>query len=272
MFLSLLLQLTSSNLAAHIIFQTSLSLIIYRDEPISLFGFLIHRIKSFFYVERPSEEGSPVRKKTPAVLNSKQLSGAMARETITIASAASLESQIVTIDSDSNESTIAYGFGNKHPIVSPRLNDLNLPPDPFIVLATMAVIRADEEYSPQSTEPSIPSPNSTPPMNVSTIENWKTMHTTTDNATFFSQDEPKRVYWDISSRETFDSNEPRHVSIASRPSSTPPPQRQHRTKLSMENPFPKKGECRSTPARHAASPHWPKKESNAQKNSNITHF
>ena len=123
-----------------------------------------------FYVERSSEEGSPIRNNTPMVLNSTELSGSMARETITISSVISLEPQIATIDSDSNEPTIPYGFGHQHPIMPPSLNDLNLPHKPFNVLATRAVIRQDEEYSPQSPEPSIPSPISTPPMNLSTIE------------------------------------------------------------------------------------------------------
>ena len=73
----------------------------------------------------------------------------MTRETITISSVASPEPRIVTIDSDSNEPTIPYGFGSQHPIVPPSLNDLNLPPNPFNVLATVGVIRTDEEYSPQ---------------------------------------------------------------------------------------------------------------------------
>ena len=42
-----------------------------------------------FYVERSSEESSPIRNNTPAVLNSTELSGAMARETITISSVTS---------------------------------------------------------------------------------------------------------------------------------------------------------------------------------------
>ena len=57
----------------------------------------------------------------------------------------------------------------------------------------MAVTRADDAFSPQSPEPSIPSPISTPPMNVSTIEGWDTTHTTTDDATFYTDDEPRRV-------------------------------------------------------------------------------
>ena len=109
------------------------------------------------YEERSCEESSPVRNITPVVLNSTQLSGAMAKETITISSVASLEPQSVTIDSDSNEPTIPYVFGNQHPILPPSLNDLNLPPNPFNVLATTAVIRVEEEYSPQSPEPFISS-------------------------------------------------------------------------------------------------------------------
>ena len=58
-----------------------------------------------FCVERSSEEGSPIRNNTPGILNSTQLSGAMAKETITISSIASPEPQIDTIDSDSKEPT-----------------------------------------------------------------------------------------------------------------------------------------------------------------------
>ena len=148
----------------------------------------------------------------------------MAKETIAISCVASPEPQIVTIDSDSNEPTFPYGFGNHQPIAPPSLNDLNLPHNPFNVLATMTVIRQDEEYSPRSPEPSDPSPISTPPMNVSIIEGWETPHTTTDDNTFSTNDEPRRVYWGISPNETFDSNEPRQASFASSPSSTPPPQ------------------------------------------------
>ena len=138
-----------------------------------------------FYVEQTSTEGSPIRNKTPAILNSTEISGAMEREVITLSSVASPEPRIVTLDSDSNDPTMPYGFGNQQPIVLPSLNDLDLPPNPFNVLATMAVIRVDDEYSPQSPEPTIPSPISNPPMNVSTIEAWDTKHTTTDNDTFY---------------------------------------------------------------------------------------
>ena len=194
-----------------------------------------------FYVERSTEDGSPMRHNIQAVLNSTELSGVMVGETITISSVASPEPLIVTIDSDSNEPTIPYGFGSQHPIVPLSLNDLNLPPNPFNVLASMAVIRTDEAYSPQSPEPSIPSRISTPSMNVSTIEGWDTTRTTTDHATFYTNDEPRRVYWDISSGDTFDSNEPRNVSVTSSPSSNLPHPRRQKTKLRIGMFFPKKG-------------------------------
>ena len=81
-----------------------------------------------------------------------------------------LPSKIVTIDSDSNEPTFPYAFGTQQPIVPPSLNDLNLPPNRFSVLATMAVFQQDQVGSPHSPEPSDPSPISKPPMNLSTIE------------------------------------------------------------------------------------------------------
>ena len=141
-----------------------------------------------FYVEQTSTEGSPIRNNTPAILNSTEISEAMEREVITISSVASPEPHIVTLDSDSNDPTMPYGFGSQQPIVPPSLNDVNLPPNPFNVPARMAVIQADEHYSPQSPEPSIPSPISTPPMNVSTIEGSDTTYTTTDDNTFYSSE------------------------------------------------------------------------------------
>ena len=187
-----------------------------------------------FYVEQSSPERSPIRINTPAILNSMQLSGAMEPESITISSVASPEPQIVTIDSNSNEPTFPYAFGTQHPIVPPSLNDLNLPPNPFNVLATMAVIQQDQEDSPQLLEPSDPSPISTPPMNLSTIDDWETTHTATDdNTSYSSENEPRRVYWDFPADETFESNEPRRVYPTRSPSSTPPPPPRQKRKLSM---------------------------------------
>ena len=179
-----------------------------------------------FYVEQSSSEGSPVRYNNPAILNSTQLSGAIDPEAITISSVASPEPQIVIIDSDSNEPTFPYAFGTQHPIVPPSLNDLNLPPNPFNGLATMAVIQQDQEDNPHTPEPSDPSPISTPPMNFSTVEGWETPYTTTDDNTFYSsENQPRLVYRDFSADEKFESNEPRRVYPTGSPSSTPPPPR-----------------------------------------------
>ena len=131
-------------------------------------------------------------------------------ETIKISSVASPEPQIVTIDSESYEPIFPYAFGAQHPIVPPSLNNLNLPPNPFNVLATMAVIQQDQEQSTQSSELSDPSPISTPPMNLSTIDDWDTTHKTTDDNTFYSSDnDPRPVFWHLSADEAFESNEPR---------------------------------------------------------------
>ena len=195
-----------------------------------------------FSVEQSSAEGSPIRHSTPVILDSTTMSGVMEREVITISSVASPEPRIVTLDSDPNDPTMSYGFGNQHPIVPPSLNDLNLPPNTFNVLATMAIIQGDERDSPQSPEPSIPSPISSHPMTISTTEGYETHHTTTDDNTFYSsENEPRRVYWDIYSSDNFESNEPKNVSVASSPSSTPPPPRRQKRKISMGMPFPQKG-------------------------------
>ena len=119
---------------------------------------------------------------------------------ISISSIASPEPQIVTIYDDSNEPTMPYGFGRQFPLLLPSLNALNLPPNPFNILATMAIANNTEEandnnYSPESPQPSEQSPISTPPMNVSAFNSWETSYTTTDDDTFHSSDEPRRIYF-----------------------------------------------------------------------------
>ena len=108
--------------------------------------------------------------------------------------------------------------------------------------------------APNQRSPPIPSPILSPPMNVSTFDSWKTSYTTTDDNTFHTSDEPRRVYWNLSSSDTFDSNEPRYPSIASGLSSTTPPSppRKIKRKLEVGMSFRKKeGECRSTSAKPA---------------------
>ena len=141
-----------------------------------------------FYVEHSSAESSPIRNNPPAILNSTQLSGATGGEATTISSVTSPEPQLVTKDSDSNEPTFLYAFDTQNPIVLPSLNELNLPPKLFNVLATMAIIQQDQEDSLQSPELSDPSPILTPPINLSTFEGWETPHTTTDDNTFYSSE------------------------------------------------------------------------------------
>ena len=79
-------------------------------------------------------------------------------------------------------------------------------------------------------------------MNLSTIDDWETTHTTTDDNTFYSsENEPRRVYWDFSADKTFESNEPRRVYHTGSPSSTPPPPSQQKRRLSMGMSFPQRG-------------------------------
>ena len=193
-----------------------------------------------FYMEQTSTEGSPIRNNTPAILNSTEISGAMETEVITISSVASPEPRIVTLDSDSNDPTVHYGFGHQQPIVPPSLKDLNLPPNPFNVLPTMAVILVHDEYSPQSPEPTILFQSQRLRGTSVLLKGGTQRINTTDNDTFNTDDEPRRVYWDISSSDTFDFNEPRNVSVASSPSSTPPSPSRQKRRLSMGMSFPQK--------------------------------
>ena len=180
-----------------------------------------------FYVEQSSNQPSPQRNNSPNILNSAELSEHRTAGMPSISSIASPEPQIFTIDDDSNEPTMPYGFGRQLPIVPPSLNDLNLPPNPLNIMATMAVANNTEEanddnYSPQSPEPSEPSPILTPPMNVSAFNNLETSYTTTNDDTFCSSDEPRRIYF-----------------TPPTPSSPPSPPRKMKRRLSLGMSFPK---------------------------------
>ena len=144
-----------------------------------------------FYVEQGSSEFSPQRHNTPNILNSTEISEQHTARVLWISSIASAEPRIFTIDDNSNEPTMPYGFGRQLPIVPPSLNDLNLPPNPFNILNAMAIVTRtrdnNEQYSPESPEPSLPSPIPTPPMNVSAYNSWETTHTTTDDNTLLGR-------------------------------------------------------------------------------------
>ena len=98
-----------------------------------------------FHVEQSSNDQSVPRPNTPIVFNSTEISGDDTREIISISSIASPEPYIVTINDDSNEPTMPYGFGRQLPVVPPSLDDLNLPPNPFNILATMAIANNTED-------------------------------------------------------------------------------------------------------------------------------
>ena len=146
-----------------------------------------------------------------------------------ISTIASPQPYIFTINDDSNEPTIPYGFGRQLPIVPPSLNALNLPPNPFNILATMAIANNNDEanddnYSPQSPEPSEPSSILTPKMNVSAFNSWEASYTTKDNDTFYSSDEPRRIYF-----------------LPPSPASPPSPPRKLKRRLGLGLSFPKEG-------------------------------
>ena len=173
-----------------------------------------------FYVEQISNEPSPQRNNSPDILKSTERSEHHAMRMTSISTIASPQPHIFTINDDFNEPTIPYGFGRQLPIFPPSLNDLNLPPNLFNILATMAVVHQtqnthDDNYSPQSPEPSELSSISMPPMNVSAFNNWETSYTSTDDNTFYTSDEPRRVYWDLSSDDDLGSSVPRNPSVAS---------------------------------------------------------
>ena len=151
-----------------------------------------------FYLEQISNEPSPQRNSSPGILNSTERPEHHATRMPSISTTASPQPYTFTINDDSNKPTIPYGFGRQLPINPPTVNDLNLPPNPFNILATMAIANNtgdanDNNYSPQSPEPSEPSPISTSLMNVSAFTSWETSYTTTYNDTFYSSDEPRRI-------------------------------------------------------------------------------
>ena len=148
-----------------------------------------------FFVEQRSSEPSPQRHNYPNILNSTELSETHTTGMPSVSSIASPRPQLVSLNDDSNEPTMPYGFGRQLPIIPLCLSDLNFPLNPFNILAPIAVVNQehDDNHSPQSPESSEPSPILTPPMNVRTFDSWEKSHTTTDDKTFCSSDEPRRI-------------------------------------------------------------------------------
>ena len=108
-----------------------------------------------YFVEQISNEPSPQRNNSPNFFNSTEISYTHTAGMPSVSSIASPEPQIITMHDDSKEPTMPYGFGRQLPIVPLSLNDLNLTPSPFTILATMAVVNhthdgSNDNYSPQS--------------------------------------------------------------------------------------------------------------------------
>ena len=72
-----------------------------------------------FYVEQSSTEPSPQRHNTPNILNSTELSEQHTARMPSVSSIASPQPQIITINDNSNEPTMPYGFGRQLPIIPP---------------------------------------------------------------------------------------------------------------------------------------------------------
>ena len=173
------------------------------------------------------------------------MSGNDTQEMISISPNATPESKIVTEDSDSNEPAMPFGFARQLLIIPPSLSDLKRRPILFNILATTVVVNPTEDgynenYSPQSPELLKPSPISTSSTNLSTIDVWETPQTTTADNTFYSADEPRRVYWTSPLDETFHSEgEHRRIYLLRSPSRLSSPRGMKR-KVEMGMPFPKK--------------------------------
>ena len=133
------------------------------------------------YAEQSSGEQSPPRNNTLEILISMELCGTPAREHIIISCVPPSEPQNFTKHSDFNDPTVPWGYGRQGTITLPPAssNGLSLPPNPFNILATMAVVpptvrQYNDGGSPPSSVPSELSSISMPPMTTSTVDTWET--------------------------------------------------------------------------------------------------
>ena len=184
------------------------------------------------YVEKSPREQNPPRNNTPDILNSTDLSGAHAREVITISSVASLNQRIVTFESDSNEPTLPYGYGRQQPIIFSSLNVLNLPMSHFnVIIIFSPAPETEAQWYPTQVHNSPISPEvfdisvvSTLTMEMSTVDAWQR----------------------AAQLVTIESKGPRRITVASNPSSALTTTRTQKQKLSLRTFFPKKGGSQHT--------------------------
>ena len=106
-----------------------------------------------FFMEQPSSGPSLQRYNSPNILRSSEWSATHTGEMPTISSVKSPEPDFVTLDDDFNESTMPYGFGQQLPIIPPSLNNLNLPPSPFNIVATRAVVNPTDDGYDENCSP-----------------------------------------------------------------------------------------------------------------------
>ena len=111
-----------------------------------------------FFVEQISNEPSPQRINSPNTLNSTEISHTHTAGMPSISSISSPEPQIMTIHDNSNEPTMPYGFGRQLPIIPPSLNDLNLPPNSYNILATIAELNYTQDGNNDNYNPHRPPP------------------------------------------------------------------------------------------------------------------
>ena len=165
------------------------------------------------------------------------------------------EPNIAAIESHTKEPNIPCGSGRQNPAILPSLNDFNLPPNFFNVLATMAVVQpatrqCDERDNPLSPVPLELSAIWTPLINVRTVQGWEI---SSDVGTF-SSDEPRRNY------------------PVPSPSPTPPPPRRQKRKLSTGMPFPQKGRVSEHNCKAFCQPLRAAKHPNAQSKHRLLDF
>ena len=143
-----------------------------------------------FSVKQSSGEHSLTKNNTTELLNSSQLSEAMAPEVIVISSVASLKLEIVTIESDSNIVTIPYDFGRQQPVTLFNLIDLNRPMGSFNMMIPLSSAPVTEPTIHPPTIDDIPiqeelfdvPKTSTQSLMVSSVKVWET---SSDVETFF---------------------------------------------------------------------------------------
>ena len=87
------------------------------------------------FMEQLSKEPRSQRNNSPNNLNLTKLSETSATEMLTVSSVASPNHKLEF--STMTSLNWQCGFGRQLPIIPPSLNDLNLPPNPFNILATM---------------------------------------------------------------------------------------------------------------------------------------